>query len=64
MNRKEAISIVGPRQTGKTTFIDFIGKEMEKQGKKVKIVTFENRADLNLFNGNIEDFKSIVKQYD
>jgi len=41
LDRREAISIVGPRQAGKTTFIEFLGKVMEEKGKKVKFLTFE-----------------------
>ncbi|MBU3924563.1 ATP-binding protein [Patescibacteria group bacterium] len=64
LKRKEALSIIGPRQAGKTTFIGFIKETLEKQNRKVKFITFENKADLDLFNNNIEDFKAIATQYD
>lgn len=64
LKRKEALSIIGPRQAGKTTFIGYVKEILEKQSKKVKFITFENRADLDLFNDNIEDFKAIAMQYD
>ena len=62
--RKEVISIIGPRQAGKTTFIQNLAKKFEQKGKMVKFITFEKRADLDLFNNNIEDFKKIVEQYE
>ena len=63
--KKEAISIVGPRQAGKTTFIKHLAEqfEFEQKGKKVRFFTFENRDDLNLFNNGLEDFKKIASQY-
>ena len=64
LDRREAISIVGPRQAGKTTFIEFLGRVMEEKGKKIKFLTFEKRADLDLFEKNIEDFKLVAQQYD
>lgn len=64
LDRREAISIVGPRQAGKTTFIEFLGRTMEEKGKKVKFLTFERKADLDLFEKNIEDFKLVAQQYD
>ena len=63
LDRREAISIVGPRQAGKTTFIEFLGKVMEEKGKKVKFLTFEKKADLDLFEKSIEDFRLIAEQY-
>jgi len=62
--KREAISIIGPRQAGKTTFIENLAKELEKKGKKIKFITFEKRDDLNLFNNDIESFKKIAQQYD
>ncbi|MFH0955966.1 MAG: ATP-binding protein [Candidatus Falkowbacteria bacterium] len=62
--KKEAISIIGPRQAGKTTFIQNLAKRFEQKGKRIKFITFEKKADLDLFNNNIEDFKKIVQQYE
>src|SRR3989338_4006661 len=62
--KKEAISIVGPRQAGKTTFIKNLAKRFDQEGKKVKFITFEKKADFDLFNNNIEDFKKIAEQYE
>lgn len=62
--KKEAISIIGPRQAGKTTFIQNLAKRFEREGKSVKFITFEKKADLDLFNNSIEDFKKIADQYE
>jgi hypothetical protein len=63
VKRKEALSIIGPRQAGKTTFIKFIASELERQKKKVKFITFEKRGDLELFQNSIEDFKDLISEY-
>lgn len=65
LKRKEAISIIGPRQAGKTTFIQFLAKKLAgEHKKKIKFMTFEQRSDLDLFQNNIEDFKTLIKAYD
>jgi predicted AAA+ superfamily ATPase len=64
LKRREALAIVGPRQAGKTTFIKHLEGELEKNGKKVKFITFENLGDLELFSNSIEDFKEIAQEYD
>ncbi|EKE11288.1 MAG: hypothetical protein ACD_15C00111G0017 [uncultured bacterium] len=64
LERKEAISIVGPRQSGKTTLVKHLTSELEAKGKKVKFITFEKKADLALFQNSIEDFKEIADQFD
>jgi uncharacterized protein len=64
LNRREAISIIGPRQSGKTTLAEHLIKELRNAGKKVKFITFEKKAELDLFQNNIEDFKEIAIQYD
>jgi len=61
---REAIAILGPRQCGKTTFLGEIVRKLESSDKKVHQITFENRGDLDLFDENIEDFKSLVSGYD
>lgn len=63
LKRKEALSIIGPRQAGKTTFIKRLENQLKKEKKKVKFLTFEKRADLDLFQENIEDFKDLMSQY-
>lgn len=64
LRRKEAMSIVGPRQAGKTTFLKFLEDKLIKDGKKVKFITFENKEDLEIFQDNIEDFKILTNDYD
>jgi predicted AAA+ superfamily ATPase len=49
LKRKEVISIVGPRQSGKTTFLTHIEKKLKKEKIKVRFITFEKRSDLELF---------------
>ena len=63
LERREAIAIVGPRQSGKTTFLEKLEKKITKK-QRVKFITFENKSDLNLFQKNINDFKKIAEQYD
>ena len=63
LKRKEALAIVGPRQAGKTTFIKHLEGNLKKEKKKVKFITFEKRADLDLFQESIEDFKDLISQY-
>ncbi|MEI7425478.1 MAG: ATP-binding protein [Candidatus Moraniibacteriota bacterium] len=64
LERKEVISIIGPRQSGKTTLVKHLTGELEVKGKKVKFITFEKKADLALFQDSIEDFKEIANQFD
>lgn len=64
LDRREALAILGPRQAGKTTFLGEIVRILEQSGKKVRFLTFENRADLDLFNTNIEDFKNLFASFD
>lgn len=64
LRRKEAIAILGPRQAGKTTFIHHLEQALRKEKKQVKFLTFEKRSDLELFEDSIEDFKSLIEDYD
>jgi len=64
LQRKEVISIVGPRQAGKTTLVKHLTDKLQSEGKKVKFITFEKKADLALFQDSIEDFKEIAIQFD
>lgn len=63
LKRKETLSIIGPRQAGKTTFIKYLEDKLNEEKKKVKFITFEKRADLDLFQENIEDFKDLISRY-
>lgn len=64
LKRKEVLAVLGARQTGKTTFLQHLFSQLKKGGKSVKLLTFEKRSDLALFNNDIEDFKDIYKKYD
>ena len=64
LSRKEVISLVGPRQSGKTTLVQHLADEMTGRGKKIKFITFENKNDLALFQNSIDDFKEIAVQFD
>lgn len=64
LKRKEVISIVGPRQAGKTTFILHLSEKLSKEGKKVKFLTFENRNDLAIFDQDIEDFRDLIGDHE
>jgi len=62
IKRKEVLAIIGPRQVGKTTFLQYLNSQLERGGELVKFITFEKRSDLELFD-NIEDFKDFHKKY-
>lgn len=62
LKRKEILAILGSRQVGKTTFLEYLASQLKKEGKFVKFITFEKRGDLELFD-NIEDFKDLHKKY-
>lgn len=64
LKRKEALSIIGPRQSGKTTFLRFLEEKLRNAGQKIKFITFETRADLDIFQNDQEDFKALVTDYD
>lgn len=64
LKRKEYIAIIGPRQCGKTTFLeiikDYLIKELKIQKQSVHIITFEDRILLRQFES---DPVSFVKSY-
>jgi len=62
LKRKEVLAIIGSRQVGKTTFLEYLASQLKKEGKSVKFITFEKRGDLELFD-NIEDFKDLHRKY-
>lgn len=64
LSRKEILAIKGPRQTGKTTLLLSLQKKMAKV-KKTIFLSFEKRADLDIFEKDIEYFKKLyVEPYD
>ena len=56
MDKREIIAVVGPRQSGKTTLL----KEIFKDLKNAVFLDFEDRDTINLFN---EDIKSFIELY-
>ncbi len=40
LKRKEILAVVGARQTGKTTLLQYLSSQLTKQGKSVKFLTF------------------------
>lgn len=56
LKRKEFIAIVGPRQSGKTTFLEIIKKHLQESMKikhdAIKIITFEDRRLLLQFESD------------
>lgn len=64
LNKKEIIAIIGPRQSGKTTLLQIIYKNLPKNKRKF-FLTFEKRAYLEIFNNDIENFKKLyIDPYD
>lgn len=63
LKRREILAVVGARQVGKTTFLNYIFQEFKKKKRKIEFLTFEKEKDLALFE-NIEDFKDYYKDYD
>lgn len=61
LNRKEIIAIVGPRQSGKTTMM----KEIFKDLKNSFLIDFEDHESLELFDSDIKSFIELyVKDHD
>jgi len=61
LSKKEIIAIVGPRQSGKTTMLKNIFKDL----KNAVFLDFEDRETLELFNEDIKSFIELyVKKYD
>ncbi len=52
LDSPEIIAVVGPRQCGKSTMLNAILSKLEN----VSFVNFEDRAALNMFSKNIDDF--------
>lgn len=63
LKRKEIIAVTGARQVGKTTFLNYLFRELKKENNETEFLTFEKEKDLALFE-NIEDFKDYYKNYD
>jgi len=39
LKRKEVLAIIGSRQVGKTTFLEYLASQLKKEGKLVKFIT-------------------------
>ncbi len=63
LKRREIIAIVGPRQAGKTTLLLQLKKKLEKKGKKVAYITFEDQETLSLFE-NPKTFLSYFEPHE
>lgn len=61
LSRKEAIAIVGPRQVGKTTLLQRLYEQLIAKKKTVRFITFEKKADLELFQNSPEDFQKLIE---
>ena len=62
LKRKEILAIVGARQVGKTTFLEYLFSQIKKKKKKAEFLTFENERTLSLFE-KIEDFKEYYQDF-
>jgi len=63
INRREVISLLGSRQSGKTTLLKHLQEELIKKNKKIVYITFENKQSLQLFN-DPEEFMAFYQNYD
>ena len=59
LRRKEVIAILGPRQAGKTTFLQHLAQKMEKAGEIGEDFKYKANEDLQKlvdeYNGKIEE---------
>jgi len=63
INRREVISLLGSRQSGKTTLLKHLQEDLIKKNKKIVYITFENKQSLQLFN-DPEEFIAFYQDYD
>lgn len=60
LSSKEIIAVVGPRQCGKTTLLQYITKDL----KKINSISFDDSKTLRLFEEDIDSFiEKHVKNY-
>lgn len=65
INSKEILAIVGTRQCGKTTLMNNMLDTLEKKGKKINRISFDNQKILQLFENDIDSFiEQHVKKFD
>lgn len=63
ISRREVISLLGSRQSGKTTFLSHLQRKLLKEKGKIAYITFENKQSLQLFD-NPEEFMAFYQDYD
>jgi len=56
LDRREAYAIKGPRQSGKTTLLKILEKELEKKKKNVVFLNFEDPDILEAFEKNPKEY--------
>lgn len=62
---KEIIAVIGARQCGKTTLVNNLLDSINKKGKKINRISFDDVKLLQLFEGDIDSFANLhVKEYD
>jgi len=59
MAAKEIVAVIGSRQSGKTTMLNKILGEIEKKGKKIDRVSFDDSRELELFKNEIDSFAEL-----
>lgn len=66
LSRKEFISIIGPRQAGKTTLLELLKNERLKKNKteNIKIITFEDKKLLFEFDADPVSFVNSYRKND
>jgi len=62
LSRKEYTLITGPRQSGKTSLLQALYKELESNGDAVSFLTFEDRDILTAINDHPEEVFSFVQR--
>lgn len=58
LESREIIAVIGPRQAGKTTALRVLFDQLQEAHKCV-FLTFENLADREVFDADIENFKKL-----
>lgn len=58
LNSREIIAVIGPRQAGKTTVLKMLFNRLSRS-RKCLFLTFENLADREIFDNDIENFKKL-----
>jgi len=56
LNKKEILAVLGTRQCGKTTMLNYFLDSVEKKGKKVERLSFDNVKVLETFEKDIDLF--------